>query len=152
MNTERISFLFSSSFGIGNSKLFPGTVASLLTLPIVWFIRDFFSFNSFLIILLFYSITSYILIKVCIKNLTDKDPKYIVADEHIGQSISLIFCDQQIFDYIVSFIFFRFFDIVKPFPVNYFDKKHKNFFGIIMDDIMAGLYTMILIYLISLKF
>ena len=37
---------------------------------------------------------------MCIKNLSDKDPKYIVADEHIGQSISLIFCDQQIFDYI----------------------------------------------------
>ena len=54
--------------------------------------------------------------------------------------------------YLLSFIFFRFFDIVKPFPVSYFDKEHKNFFGIIMDDIMAGLYTMILIYLISLKF
>ena len=53
---------------------------------------------------------------------------------------------------ILSFIFFRFFDILKPFPVSYFDKNHKNYFGIIMDDIMAGLYSMILIYLISLKF
>ena len=55
-------------------------------------------------------------------------------------------------NYILSFILFRFFDIVKPFPVSYFDKQHKNFFGIIMDDIMAGLYTMLIIYLISLKF
>ena len=54
--------------------------------------------------------------------------------------------------YILSFVFFRFFDILKPFPVSYFDKNHKNYFGIIMDDIMAGLYSMILIYLISLKF
>ena len=145
MNTERISFLFSSSFGIGNLKLFPGTVASLLTLPIVWFIRDFLSFNSFLIILLFYSITSYILIKVCIKNLTDKDPKFIVADEHIGQSISLIFCDQQIFDYIVSFIFFRFFDIVKPFPINLVDKHLKNASGVILDDVLAGILVCIII-------
>ena len=145
MNTERISFLFSSSFGIGNLKLFPGTVASLLTLPIVWFIRDFLSFNSFLIILLFYSITSYILIKVCIKNLSDKDPKYIVADEHIGQSISLIFCDQQIFDYIVSFIFFRFFDIVKPFPINLVDKHLKNASGVILDDVLAGILVCIII-------
>ena len=145
MNTKRISFLFSSSFGIGNSKLFPGTFASLLTLPIVWLIRDFFSFNSFLIILLFYSITSYILIKVCIKNLSDKDPKYIVADEHIGQSISLIFCDQQIFEYIVSFIFFRFFDIFKPFPINLVDKHLKNASGVILDDVLAGVFVCIII-------
>ena len=54
--------------------------------------------------------------------------------------------------YILSFIFFRFFDILKPFPVSYFDKNHKNYFGIIMDDIMAGLYSMIIIYLFALKF
>jgi len=54
--------------------------------------------------------------------------------------------------YGLSFLFFRFFDIIKPFPVSYFDKNFKNYFGIIMDDIMAGLYSMILIYLISLKF
>ena len=145
MNTKGISFLFSSSFGIGNSKFFPGTVASLLTLPIVWLIRDFFSFNSFLIILLFYSITSYILIKVCIKHISDKDPKYIVADEHIGQSISLIFCDQQIFEYIVSFIFFRFFDIFKPFPINLVDKHLKNASGVILDDVLAGVFVCIII-------
>ena len=54
--------------------------------------------------------------------------------------------------YALSFIFFRFFDILKPFPVSYFDKNFKNYFGIIMDDIMAGLYSMFLIYLISFKF
>ena len=54
--------------------------------------------------------------------------------------------------YLLSFILFRFFDIIKPFPVSYFDKQHKNFFGIIMDDIMAGLYTMLIIYLVSFKF
>ena len=145
MNTKRISFLFSSSFGIGNSKLFPGTFASLLTLPIVWLIRDFFSLNSFLIILLFYSITSYILIRVCIKNLSTKDPKYVVSDEHIGQSVSLIFCDQQIFEYIVSFIFFRFFDIVKPFPINLVDKHLKNALGVILDDVLAGVFVCIII-------
>tara|TARA_Y100000766_G_C18564480_1_gene439305 strand:- start:53 stop:502 length:450 start_codon:yes stop_codon:yes gene_type:complete len=145
MNTKRVSFLFSSSFGIGNLKLFPGTVASLLTLPIVWFIRDFFSFNTFLIILIFYSISSYILIKVYINKLSDKDPKCVVADEHIGQSISLIFCDQQIFDYIVSFVFFRFFDIIKPFPINLVDKHLKNAAGVILDDVIAGVFVCIII-------
>ena len=69
---------------------------------------------------------------------------YLSSDNQISIPVEIY--------YLLSFIFFRFFDIVKPFPVSYFDKEHKNFFGIIMDDIMAGLYTMILIYLISLKF
>tara|TARA_B100001989_G_scaffold22294_1_gene13551 strand:- start:151 stop:453 length:303 start_codon:yes stop_codon:yes gene_type:complete len=91
-----------------------------------------------------------------------KDPKQIVIDEVLGQAMPLILIvylsshnlinsPVEIY-YIIAFILFRFFDILKPFPVSYFDKNHKNFFGIIMDDIMAGLYTMILIYLISLKF
>ena len=54
--------------------------------------------------------------------------------------------------YFLSFLSFRFFDIIKPFPVSYFDKNFKNYFGIIMDDIMAGFYSMLVIYLISLKF
>ena len=92
----------------------------------------------------------------------NKDPRQIVIDEVLGQAIPLIFIvylssnnliniPVEIY-YLLSFVLFRFFDIVKPFPVSYFDKQHKNFFGIIMDDIMAGLYTMIIIYLISFKF
>ena len=91
-----------------------------------------------------------------------KDPRQIVIDEVLGQAMPLILIvylssnnlinvPVEIY-YLLSFILFRFFDIVKPFPVSYFDKQQKNFFGIIMDDIMAGLYTMIVIFLISLKF
>ncbi|MAZ46786.1 MAG: phosphatidylglycerophosphatase [Rickettsiales bacterium] len=145
MNTKKISILFSSSFGIGNLKFFPGTLASFATLPMVWFIKDFFSFNLFLIILILYSVISYFLIKICIKNLTNKDPKYIVADEHIGQSISLIFCDQKILDYLIAFILFRFFDILKPFPINLVDKHIKNACGVIFDDVIAGVYVCLMI-------
>ena len=92
----------------------------------------------------------------------NKDPRQIVIDEVLGQAMPLILIvylssnnlinvPVEIY-YLLSFILFRFFDIVKPFPVSYFDKQHKNFFGIIMDDIMAGLYTMLIIYLISFKF
>jgi len=91
-----------------------------------------------------------------------KEAPKIVIDEVLGQSMPLIMLlylnqNNQIsisieIYYILSFVFFRFFDILKPFPVSYFDKNHKNYFGIIMDDIMAGLYSMILIYFISIKF
>ena len=92
----------------------------------------------------------------------NKDPRQIVIDEVLGQSMPLILLlhlnqtnqiSMQIeIYYIISFFVFRFFDIFKPFPVSYFDKNFKNYFGIIMDDIMAGFYTMSVIYLISLKF
>ena len=92
----------------------------------------------------------------------NKDPRQIVIDEVLGQAMPIILIvylsSQNLINvpveiyYLLSFILFRFFDIVKPFPVSYFDKQHKNFFGIIMDDIMAGLYTMLIIYFISFKF
>ena len=145
MNIKKISYYFTTSFGVGNLKLFPGTLASLITLPIVWVIRDSFSLNFFLITLLFYSLVSYYLIKICIKNITNKDPKNIVADEHIGQSISLIFCEQEIVDYLLALCLFRFFDIVKPFPINLIDNKVKNAFGVILDDVLAGLFVCIII-------
>ena len=144
MDIKKISYQFSSSFGVGNSKFFPGSLASLITLPVVWFLRDFFSINFFLTTLFFYLIISYFLIKICIKNITDKDPKYIVSDEHIGQSISLIFCDQHIYDYLLSFGLFRFFDIIKPFPINLVDKHVKNAFGVILDDVLAGVFVCII--------
>ena len=145
MNIEKVSYYFSTSFGVGNTKFFPGTLASLVTLPFVWLLKEFFSLEFFLITLFFYSLTSYFLIKTCIKKTTNKDPKYIVADEHIGQSISLIFCDQVIIDYLIAFCLFRFFDIVKPFPINLVDYKVKNAFGVILDDVLAGLFVCIII-------
>jgi phosphatidylglycerophosphatase A len=107
--------------------------------------KRFFFVIFFFDSLIFYSLTSYFLIKICIKNTTNKDPKYIVADEHIGQSISLIFCEQEIVDYLLALCLFRFFDIVKPFPINLVDNKVKNAFGVILDDVLAGLFVCIII-------
>ena len=53
--------------------------------------------------------------------------------------------DQAIVVYVACFILFRFFDIVKPFPVSYFDQKHKNSFGVVMDDVCAGFYVVLLL-------
>ena len=145
MNIEKVSYYFSTSFGVGNTKFFPGTLASLVTLPFVWLLKEFFSLDFFLIALFFYSLTSYFSIQTCIKSTTNKDPKYIVADEHIGQSISLIFCDQVIIDYLIAFCLFRFFDIVKPFPINLVDNKVKNAFGVILDDVLAGVFVCLII-------
>ena len=90
-------------------------------------------------------------VAIHIKNKENKDPKEVIIDEFIGQSIPIYLyeishgtnksADDAIIFYGVCFVLFRFFDIIKPFPVSYFDKKFKNSFGVIMDDVCAGLYV-----------
>ena len=98
-------------------------------------------------------IYSFIAVANLTKNNENKDPGEIIIDEFIGQSIPILLyemshgndkqSDEAIIFYGVCFILFRYFDIVKPFPVSYFDKKHKNSFGVIMDDVFAGFYVVL---------
>ena len=162
---KKINKLLSTFFGYGYLTKIPGTITSAVTTIFIYVAYEILEYKDlkfsiiFFILLFFYSFYA---VKDSETEFQNKDPRQIVIDEVLGQSMPLILLlylsqTNQInisieIYYIVSFIFFRFFDILKPFPVSYFDKYHKNYFGIIMDDIMAGLYTMVLIYLISLKF
>ena len=92
-------------------------------------------------------------INIFIKDLENKDPKEVVIDEFIGQSIPICLYEiahegaketsQVLTSYFIMFILFRIFDIVKPYPVSYYDKNFKNSFGVIMDDVCAGLYVVV---------
>ena len=142
-----ISKIFCTGFGVGKIPFFPGSLASLSILPIIWVIKKNQSTEFFLIVIAIYLIISYFLIKVCISNQSNKDPSYIVVDEHLGQAVTLLFCDEVFIEYLFAFLLFRFFDILKPFPINYFDNI-KNPFGIIGDDILAGIISGLIILLI----
>ena len=162
---KKINVLISTFFGYGYLTKMPGTVASLVTTIFIYIAYEHLGYTDlkfsiiFFILLFFYSFYA---VKDSESEFENKDPRQIVIDEVLGQSMPLILLlhlsqNNQIsikieFYYILSLLLFRFFDICKPFPVSYFDKNFKNFFGIIMDDIMAGLYTMLMIYLISIKF
>ena len=162
---KKINVLISTFFGNGYISKIPGTFTSLSTVVILYILFEVFQFKIINYILILYSIIFYYSFYAVMDSETEfenKDPRQIVIDEVLGQTMPLILIvylsSKNLINipieiyYILSFILFRFFDIIKPFPVSYFDKQHKNFFGIIMDDIMAGLYTMLIIYLISLKF
>ncbi len=162
---KKINVLLSTFLGYGYLTKIPGTIASAVTTVFLYIAYEVLGYNDikfsiiFFVPLFFYSFYAVQDSETEFKN---KDPQQIVIDEVLGQSMPIIlilYLNQtnqinmsiEIY-YIFSFLFFRFFDIFKPFPVNYFDKNHKNYFGIIMDDIIAGLYSMISIYLISIKF
>ena len=152
---NKINFIFISFFGVGKVKYAPGTWASLLTALILFYLFHVIKISNEIILLLLILIISisFFSIKKYINDKEDKYPKEIVIDEVIGQSIPLYLYEishggnkenyEALMYYLYIFLLFRFFDIKKPFPINYIDRKYKNYLGVIFDDIIAGLYTVI---------
>lgn len=140
-----------SGFGIGYIPLFPGTIASFIILFPIWFFKENFGTNYLVLLILIFFLISLILISKVIEYEKNKDPKFIVLDEFIGQATALVFCNQLFFDYFLAFIGFRVLDIFKPFPVSYFDKI-KNSYGVLLDDLVAGLILAICFFIYYEKF
>ena len=145
---DKLNFLIFTFFNTGKLPA-SGTFASVITIFIYYFIIFFFSNIIFISIFIIITVYSFFFLKYILKKFDDKDPKEIVIDEFIGQSIPLLICGNNLVLILISFIIFRIFDIFKIFPANIFDKKMDGTIGIIGDDIIAGLYTLIIIYLIK---
>ena len=147
--------LLVTLFGLGKIKFMPGTFGSLATTIFLFYLFHSLNISSNIVLIglvivfvySFYAVSSYI------KDNDNKDPREIVIDEFLGQSIPIYLYEishgttkennEAIIFYIVFFILFRYFDIMKPFPVSFFDKNFKNSFGVIMDDICAGFYVVL---------
>ena len=152
---KTLNILFVTMFGLGKVKRIPGTIGSLAAVIIlyIFFHKLNLSLNIILIALIIIFIYSFSAVAAYIKDNENKDPKEVVIDEFIGQSIPIYLYeishgiekspDEAIIFYGVCFVLFRFFDVAKPFPVNFFDKNFKNSFGVIMDDVCAGFYVVL---------
>ena len=147
--------LFVTMFGLGKVPKIPGTFGSFATIVILYIFFHILNLSSIsiLLVLMFIFFFSFLAVAVHIKDNKNKDPREVIIDEFIGQSIPIYLyeishgteksAEEALIFYGVCFILFRFFDIVKPFPVSYFDKNFKNSFGVIMDDICAGFYVVL---------
>ncbi|MDB4193786.1 phosphatidylglycerophosphatase A [Candidatus Pelagibacter sp.] len=147
--------LLVTMFGIGKIKFAPGTFGSLATTIILFYLFHSLNVSSNIILvgLIIIFIYSFYAVSTHIENSKNKDPGEIVIDELLGQSIPIYLYEvshgtskengEVVISYILFFFLFRYFDIAKPFPVNFFDKNFKNSFGVIMDDICAGLYVVL---------
>ena len=156
---NKINFLFVTLFGIGKIKKIPGSIASLVTTLFLFFLFHVLNIspNIILISIIIIFFISIYAVNIFIKDLDNKDPKEIVIDEFIGQSIPLCLYEvahnvpkdtgEILKFYFIMFILFRIFDITKPFPVSYYEKNFKNSFGVIMDDVCAGLYVVAILVL-----
>ena len=152
---KTLNTLFVTMFGLGKVSKIPGTLGSLATIIVLYIFFHILNLSSNLILigLIIIFIISFLAVATHIKESENKDPKEIIIDEFIGQSIPIYLyeishgiektSDEAVIFYGVCFILFRFFDIAKPFPVSFFDKNFKNSFGVIMDDVCAGFYVVL---------
>ena len=141
--------------GAGYSPFAPGTAGSLVALIIYWLLPEITIF------IWLCAIVCIFFIGVCTATATEKeqiekigyerghDPAIVVIDEFVGMLIALVAIPHTKYFMIPAFIIFRLFDIVKPFPINISQKLPRGW-GVMIDDVIAGIYTNILIQIFLL--
>ena len=144
-----LSDMYCTLFKIGNSKYMPGTLGSFVGLLIGIILKVIFPLATYIFIIIIITITAIIMINIYQRTAGKEDRSEIIIDEFIGQQIPLFFIEISVLNIILVFVLFRFFDIFKIFPSNYIDKNYKSSFGIIADDLIAGIQATALILLLS---
>lgn len=153
---KTITNIFVSLFYSGYFKLWPGTFASVISILILFPVIKYQLVSKEIFTYIFFIIftSSIFFIKKFSLYTNTHDSGKIVIDEFLGIYLIFIFYDLIYFfnDFItimLVFIFFRFFDIVKIFPANIIDKKMNNSLGVLLDDIIASIYTILFMYTFS---
>jgi phosphatidylglycerophosphatase A len=134
-------------FGSGLAAKAPGTFGTLAAVPLVWICSEFLSVNVYLALIL---LSSFVGIWICGRTAHDMqvhDDSSIVWDEVVGMLITMIAVPLSWQNMLLGFVLFRFFDIVKPWPISYLDKHVHGGFGIMADDVLAGVFALICLHL-----
>ena len=131
----------SLGFGSGLIKPAPGTWGTLAALPIWWFLlADLQCLTYVLLVLVSFGVGVF-LCGYTAKALGVHDHGSIVWDEFVGVWIALAFLPKTMMSLLLGFVFFRLFDIIKPFPIKWLDKHVHGGFGIMIDDVLAGIFA-----------
>ncbi len=151
---NKIISIFPTLFGIGYSPIAPGTIGSIFSIVLLYFLIKFVSYSFLVIIFIIIFITSLKLIEKYSNLLKSHDSSTIVIDEFLGIFLIILFYDYLKFAndfimFLLILLLFRFFDVLKVFPINWVDKNIKNSFGVVLDDLLAGVYSIIILYSIN---
>jgi phosphatidylglycerophosphatase A len=152
MNTKnKIIIFLATGFFVGKFPFAPGTFGSLLAIPICFILSKTESYFSIIFISVFILLSIFLAGKTE-KIIGEKDPGIVVIDEIAGMILTLLFIPFNFITIITGFILFRIFDILKPFPIGYIDKNLKGGAGIVLDDVVAGIFANIALRLILIFF
>ena len=150
----KFSKFFISLFGIGFVPLVSGTLGSLFAIIFFYIILNY---TSILTLIIFFIICFFVSLKFISIYSFDKkiyDSSEIVIDEFLGIFLIMIFYDyikftNDLLMFILIFLLFRFFDIIKIYPANWIDINLKNSLGVVLDDLVAGIYCVLIFLLIN---
>jgi len=151
---KQFALVIATFFGAGYFPKASGTAGSLTAVPFALAVAHFGGFMALFAWTIALYAAGVAATKEVLKHSKDKDPSFVVIDEACGQSLALLplsFCGAMNWSLVIAaFALFRVFDIIKPWPASYFDRKLKNARGVMLDDVAAGIYAAIVI--IALKF
>ena len=131
---------FSLGFGSGLAPKAPGTLGTMIGLPLFWLISSYALSTQLIIITALFIVGIYVCDKTG-KALGVADHGAIVWDEIVAMMLVLSFTALDAFAWFIAFLLFRLFDIWKPFPIRQFDATLKNGFGVMFDDVLAAIYA-----------
>jgi len=136
--------LAAVGFGSGLAKKAPGTFGTLAAVPF-YYLFSFLSLDIYIAVLLVSSVLGFWICQITSRDMGVHDHGSIVWDEFVGYWITMVMVPFSVQWAIVGFVLFRFFDILKPFPISWLDKKVAGGFGIMIDDIVAGLFSAVVL-------
>ena len=153
---KKFNLLFITFFFVGKIKFAPGTIASFITCFLFLLLINIFNFTTIFLITLIIFFYSFIAINTSFNEFNSDDPQEIVIDEVVGQILPLLAIPvyetlyplPNIYYFVSAFLLFRLFDIWKPYPISYIDNNVKGSLGIMLDDVFASLYSIIILCLI----
>lgn len=137
---EKMALCLSSWFGSGLMPVAPGTFATLTAVPLVMVLNILGSFYEALVLMILIPVAVWSA-GLCEKRLGRVDPPEIVIDEVAGFLLTLFFLPLSWITLCFGFVLFRFFDILKPYPIGRLEKKVRGGKGIVLDDLLAGVYA-----------
>ena len=139
--------IFTTFFYLGYTPIAPGTIGSIAAIIIWWFFLNI-NFLYFLTFFLLYVLFALIFTQLYLNKEKKDDPSEIICDEVVGQLIPLfiISSTNDIYLILIAFVSFRIFDIYKLYPANYAETI-PGAYGVIMDDVVAGIYALIVVFI-----
>ena len=145
----KISEWIATCFKVGYLPFAPGTWGSVFSILLWWVILKDLNTYIFGAIIIIFLLIGIVVSNIIIDQSGDHDPSYIIIDELVGQWLALFLIPDGFFNIAISFILFRFFDIIKPWPIRLIEKLPKGL-GVMSDDLSAGLITLVLIQVINI--
>ena len=138
--------LLATGLGAGFSPIIPGTAGTLVAIPIYYLLSEI-SFPLYELTLIAFFFLSCWTAGRAERHWGKKDDRRIVIDEIMGFLVTMLWIPKTISAIVAGFVLFRFFDIVKPFPIRHLERVGRGF-GVVLDDVLAGIYSNIILHLI----